>query len=72
LTGRRGWLKDMKSLLAAFFRLLLGSSVGGGCEGDSGWEGEDDVSQAGGGGDRLLTLCACCWPVEGDGGSEVC
>ena len=46
--------------------------MGGGCEGDSGWEGEDDVSQAGGGGDRLLTLCVCCWPVEGDGGSEVC
>jgi len=34
----------------------LGSSVGGGCEGDSCWEGEDGVSQAGGGGDRLL-LC---------------
>jgi len=35
---------------------LLGSSVGRGCEGDSYWEGEDGVSQAGGGGDRLL-LC---------------
>ena len=34
----------------------LGSSVGGGCEEDSCWEGEDGVSQAGGGGDRLL-LC---------------
>ena len=37
-------------------RPLLGSSVVGGCEGDSSWEGEDGVSQAGGGGDRLL-LC---------------
>jgi len=35
-------------------RLLLGSLVGGGCEGDSCWEGKDGVSQAGGGGDQLL------------------
>jgi hypothetical protein len=47
-------------------RPLLGSSVGGGCEGDSCWEGEEDVSQAGGGGDRLLLCDLVEAGVDGD------
>jgi len=39
-------------------RPLLGSSVGGGCEGDSCWEGKDGVSQAGGGG---IGCCCMAW-----------
>jgi hypothetical protein len=48
--------------------------MGGGCEGDSCWEGEDSVSQAGGGGDRgcgETAWCAAAWvrdvAIEGSG-----
>jgi len=42
------------------YRPLLGSSMGGG------WEGEDGVSQAGGGGDRLLLCDLVEAGVDGD------
>ena len=44
----------------------LGSSVGGCCEGDPCWEGEDGISQTRGGGDQLLLCGLVEAGVDGD------